>query len=292
MDVSTVTAPTGGLLAAVRATLAEADEALLCVAFVQSRGVHLVADELTGVARRRGARVVVTTVFGKPESTAAALAAITGSGASLRVLNPSGATFHPKVVLGRRKRAIHAVVGSANLTSGLVANVEAATVMHGTAADAPLAQLWAWAEGIWSDPRADAWAPPAGAHLEEEIEPELLRALIAATRGKPKLYTLGTTPRPNYVAEISPTGLWLETDRSRAMHEGPQLVPPRMLNLAWETLRATGRLSSPQLQGKNSLLRIHRSSAVLAALRELPGVRQVSTRPIVLEYTPLAGATR
>jgi hypothetical protein len=42
MEVTTVTAPSGGLLAAIRETLAEADEALLCVAFAQARGVHLI----------------------------------------------------------------------------------------------------------------------------------------------------------------------------------------------------------------------------------------------------------
>lgn len=35
------------LLRGVRATLEESDDALLCVAFVHSRGVHLIERELT-----------------------------------------------------------------------------------------------------------------------------------------------------------------------------------------------------------------------------------------------------
>jgi HKD family nuclease len=141
----------------VWATLAAADDALVCVAFAQSRGVHLVADELTGSAKRGGARVVVTTTLGT--STEPALTAITESGAALRVLNPGGATYHPKVFLGRSGRQMRAVVGSANLTSGLVANVEAAIMMAGTLDDVALATLWSWAESVWSDPRATAWKP-------------------------------------------------------------------------------------------------------------------------------------
>lgn len=281
VEVSTVTAPTGGLLAAVRATLAHADDALLCVAFAQSRGVHLVRDELAEVSRRGGARVVVTTTLGS--SSEAALAAIADSGAALRVLNPGGGTYHPKVFLGRRARALHAVVGSANLTSGLVANVEAATVLRGTTSDPALATLWSWAEGVWADPRGDAWTPQAGARVEEEIEPELLAQLVAVAKASPTLYTLGAAPKPNYVADVTRSGMWIETERSKEKHEGPQLVPPRMLNLAWDALRARGRLSNRELLGE---LRVHRSSFVCAALARLPGVTLESKSPIVLRYAP------
>lgn len=279
MDVETVTAPSGGLLAAVRSTLAGAEDALLCVAFAQSRGVHLVADELAGLTKRGGARVVVTTTLGS--SSEAALAAITQSGAMLRVLNPGGATYHPKVFLGRRGRRLHAVVGSANLTSGLVANVEAATAMRGTLADPALATLWSWAEGVWIDPRGRAWTPPVGPPVEEEIEPELLAQLVVVAKASPTLYTLGAAPRPNYVADVGRSGMWVETDRSKGKHEGPQLVPPRMLNLAWDALRARGRLSNRELLDE---LRVHRSSFVCAALARLPGVVVESRSPIVLRY--------
>ena len=64
MDVSTVTTTDRSLLRAVRGTLDGADRALLCVAFVQQRGVHLVEKELRALADRRAeTRLVVTTTF-------------------------------------------------------------------------------------------------------------------------------------------------------------------------------------------------------------------------------------
>jgi hypothetical protein len=278
VDVATVTAPTGGLLHAVRRALAEADEALLCVAFAQARGVHLIADELEDVAKRGHARVVVTTTLGSTSD--AALSAMQQCGAAIRVLNPGGSTYHPKVYLGRRGTTLSAVVGSANLTSGLVANVETATTLRGSVHDGALADLWSWAEGIWQDPRNIAWQPGADAAVEETIDSELLTLITAQVRREPTLYTLGS-PKPNFVRDATPTGLWVETDRSRAEKRGAQLVPPRMLNLAWDVLKARGELSNRALLDE---LRVHRSSFVCALLARLPGVEVVSSRPIVLRY--------
>jgi hypothetical protein len=199
------------------------------------------------------------------------------------VLNPGGATYHPKVFLGRCGRQVHAVVGSANLTSGLVANVEAAIAMRGTLDDLAHVALWSWAEGVWSDPRAAAWIPKPDDSAEEAIEPELLEQITIAIGAMPIVYTLGPSPKPNYISQITPSGIWVETDRSRTRHEGPQLVPPRMLNLAWDALRANGRLSNRELLHE---MRIHRSSFVCTLLARLPGVTVESTSPIVLRYSP------
>ncbi len=278
MDVSTVTAPSGGLLAAVRSTLATADEALLCVAFAQTRGVHLVAQELVQVSSRAGARVVATTVF---TPSTAALTALTETGAAVRVLNAGGGTYHPKVFLGRRGRELQAVVGSANLTSGLVANVEVATHFVGTDQDQSLHELWSWAESTWSDARAKPWQPSIGESSEEEIDPELLAMISAEIVREPKLYTLGSAPKPNFVRDVAASGLWVETERSRAQEAGAQLVPPWMLNLAWDTLKARGELSNRELLDE---LRVHRSSFVCALLARIPGVEVVSSRPILLRY--------
>ena len=79
-----------------------------------------------------------------------------------------------------------------------------------------------------------------------------------------------------------PSGLWVETERTRATKSGAQMVPPRMLNLAWDVLRARGELSNRDLL---QTLRIHRSSFVCALLARLPGVEVVSSRPILLRYT-------
>ena len=53
-------------------------------------------------------------------------------GLDIRVLNPSRGTFHPKLYLARRGPKITAAIGSANLTSGLVANIEAMTLLEGS----------------------------------------------------------------------------------------------------------------------------------------------------------------
>jgi hypothetical protein len=278
VDIQTVTAPTGGLLAAVRGALDHADHALVCVAFAQSRGVHLVAKELERASKRGGARVMVTT-FG---STApVALSALREAGADVRVLNPVGGTYHPKVYLGRKDKSLHAVVGSVNLTSGLVANIEVATVMRGSDEDQPLAELWAWAESTWAHPRGEAWSGVVDPALDEPIEPDLLAMLAQVARENPRVYTLGPSPAENRVSDVTASGVWVETARSRTREAGAQLVPPRMLNLAWDTLRTRGRLSNREMLDE---LRIHRSSFVCAVLARLPGVTVEPGRSIVLRY--------
>lgn len=212
------------MLAAVRSALDHCSQALLCVAFAQTRGVHLLAKELERASARGNARVMVTT-FG---STApAALAAIRETGADLRVLNPVGGTYHPKVYLGRTANSIHA-------------------------------------------------------GLDEPIEPELLAMLAAVARDNPRVYTLGSAAAENVVADVTASGLWVKTARSRERSTGAQLVPPRMLNLAWDTLRARGRLSKREMLEE---LRIHRSSFVCAVLARLPGVTVDPGRTIVLRYS-------
>lgn len=278
MEVEAVTAPGNALLGAVRGALDDADEALLCVAFAQARGVHLVAKELAGVAARGNARALVTTVFDR--SGHAGLAALAEAGATVRVLNPAGATYHPKVYLARRARQLTAIVGSVNLTSGLFGNVEAATVLRGSVADAPLAALWSWAHSLWIDPRSIAWLP-GPSEPDEAIEPELLALIAAAAAEQPVIYTLGSTPQPNRVSDVNASGVWVETNRSRERGQGSQMVPPRMLNLAWDALRARGRLTNREMLDE---LRIHRSSFVCAMLARLPGVRVVKSRPIELEW--------
>lgn len=281
MDVATVTAPSGGLLAAVRETLDGADEALLCVAFAQARGVHLLAKELEPVTRRSGVRVLVTTSLGS--TSRAALDAMSDLGASLRILNPGGGTYHPKVFLGRRGDLLSAVVGSANLTSGLVANVEAGTFLRGRSSEHALLRLWSWATDTWEDPRAVPWQPRDDEAQEEEIDPELLRFIQAHVGHEPRLYTLGPMPKPNLVREATPSGLWVETERSRAAKRPPQLIAPHMLNLAWDVLKSRGELSNRELLDE---LRVHRSSFVCAMLSKVPGVEVVSSRPVLLRYRP------
>jgi hypothetical protein len=144
-------------LDAVRRALEGADEALLGVAFVQRRGVSLIERQLRSVGR---GRLVATTVFGS--TTAQGLEAASDAGFGVRVLNPSRGTFHPKLYLARRGEEITAAIGSANLTTGLVANVELTTVLRGPRDVPALRYLAELGESWWScgDPRR--WATELG----------------------------------------------------------------------------------------------------------------------------------
>jgi HKD family nuclease len=281
--VSIVTAPGPQLLTSIRAALDASDEAYLCVAFAQPRGVHLVQRELKHLAKRGQARALVTTTLGM--SHPEALASLSEAGAAVRLCNPGRSTYHPKVFVGRRGDTLHAVVGSANLTSGLVANVEVATVLDGPANDNALSALWEWAREQWENAHATPWRRPKGVSAAEAIEPELLRQLVEVQRKTPTVYTLGRA-QPNYISDVTEGGMWVETQRSRerAQRQGGgsvEWVEPRMLNLAWDALRARGVLTNDALLNE---LRIHRSSFVCAVLAKLDGVEVIPGRKIGLRW--------
>jgi hypothetical protein len=281
VHVETVTTSDRSLLHAVRSTLDVAEEAFLCVAFVQEKGLHLLEKELDGL-RRRGARsrLLVTTTF--QTTSPSALSMASGLGLDVRVLNPgSGRTFHPKIYLGLGRAGAHAVIGSANLTGGLATNLEAAIALRGSREDLPLARAWEWAETLWSDDRVERWTPQVGELMEEPFEPELLKGLAAEVRRDPVFMTLGPNPRPNRVIELTPVEVHVETERSRERVGGAEAIPAWMFNLAWERLRTHGTLSNSVLLND---LRVHRSSAVCAILARLRQVERVPGREIVLRW--------
>lgn len=281
MDVETVTTSDRTLLHAVRSTLETADEAFLCVAFVQEKGLHLLEKELEGL-QRRGARrrLLVTTTF--KTTSPAALSMASGLGLDVRVLNPgSGRTFHPKLYLGFNQASAQAVIGSANLTAGLATNLEAAIALRGSRKDGPLARAWEWAETLWSDDRVERWTPRVAERVEEPFEPELFRALAAEVRREPVFMTLGPHPRSNRVVELTPVEVHVETERSRERVGSAEAIPAWMFNLAWERMRTHGTLSNSVLLND---LRVHRSSAVCAMLARLPHVERVPGREIVLRW--------
>lgn len=281
MEVRTVTTSDRSLLHAVRATLDQAEEAFLCVAFVQERGLHLLERELEGLRRRKAsARLLVTTTF--QTTSPSALSMASGLGLQIRVLNPgSGRTFHSKVYLGAGARRAGAVVGSANLTGGLATNLEAAVALEGTRRDEAIAQAWSWAEQLWGDERVEPWTPHAAEPREEPFEPELYAHLAAEVRRDPVFLTLGPSPRPNRVVELSPVELHVETSRSRERTGGAEAIPAWMFNLAWERLQTHGTLSNIELLND---LRVHRSSAVCAILARLPPVERLAGKGITLRW--------
>lgn len=206
----------------MRQTLADAEEALLCVAFVHSRGVHLIEKELRELARRGQSRMVVTTTFDHDGGSALAVAA--GCGVAVRTLNPgSGSTYHPKVYLGRARSRLHAVVGSANLTGGLATNVEVATFLRGSSDDEPLAALWQWAEHTWTDPRAADWhASVAESPVDDPLQ--LCEEIAAEARRDPVFLTLGPRPARNRVVDVNATGVYVQTERSKQRSGNAELT--------------------------------------------------------------------
>ena len=279
VHVETVTTADQSLLRAVRETLREADEALMCVAFAQEKGLYLLDRELSDLRRRkRRVRLLVTTTF--QATSPAALSLAYGQGIDVRVLNPGGGTYHPKVYLGLGGGRASAVVGSANLTGGLFSNVEAAVRLRGLAGEPAIRDVLDWSEALWSDGRAEAWQPALAADAgEETFAPGLYEALRAEVARDRVFHTLGRAPRVNVVTEINPAQLYVETERSRDKRGGSEPIPAWMFNLAWERLRTHGRLANTELLND---LRVHRSSAVCAILSRLPGVKKEEGRRIGL----------
>jgi hypothetical protein len=283
VEVATVTTSDRSLLHAVRGALSNVDEAFLCVAFVQEKGLHLLEKELDALKRRNvRSRLLVTTTL--QTTSPAALSMASGLGVDVRILNPdSGRTFHPKLYLGSSVAGAAAVIGSANLTGGLATNFEAAVALalRGARDESPLARAWAWAEELWRDDRVESWTPQAAERFEEPFEPALYAALAAEVRRDPVFLTLGRSPRPNHVVELTPVEVHVETERSRQRAGGAEPIPAWMFNLAWDRLRTHGTLTNSELLND---LRVHRSSAVCAMLARLPQVERVPAREIILRW--------
>ncbi len=256
------------LLRGIREALRDADEAVLCVAFASSAGVHLLRRALEPLRARQGAMLLVTTAFGT--STLDALHLAYDVGVDVRVMNPGTGTFHPKVYLARRDDQISVVVGSANLTGGLVSNVEMATMMRGEMREPELAMLLAWSRELWCSPDAVPWSPSSARPPPEPLGAELFAAIDRALAGAPIVRTLGKGA-VNHVVERTPHGLYVETARSLQRGGGAELVPGWMIQLAWDYLRAHGALTNKELLATDGL-NVKRSSFVCALLARLPGV--------------------
>ena len=201
IEVDTYSEP----LTAVRQVLDGADDALLGVAFVQQRGVNLLERELATLGR---GRLVATTVFGA--TTVQGLETARTRGLAVRVLNPSHGTFHPKLYVARHGDQLAAAVGSANLTSGLIANVEAVAVLRGHHSAAPLARLWELAGSWWEHDDAVDWSPGCLDVPSEVLQPDVLAAVNAVVGTGAEVFTLGdgrvgTSAGALHHEELAPT---------------------------------------------------------------------------------------
>ncbi len=93
--------------------------------------------------------------------------------------------------------------------------------------------------------------------------------------------TLGPTPRPNLVTDVTPSAVYVETERSRRERGGAAEIPAWMFNIAWDYLRTHRTLTNTTLLDD---LRVHRSSAVCALLARVRGVRASRERGITLTW--------
>jgi hypothetical protein len=269
------------MLDALRYTLAGADEAILCSAFIRRAGVHLVEPQLTVLADQ--ARLVATSTFGGP-STNEAFSALTNLETRLRVANPSHGTFHPKLYVARSRRGARALIGSANLTGGLVSNVETAVLLEGERDEVALRDAWRTASAYWSHEASKLWSPMAAEASEEELDRQLMAAIRDEVTRDP-IFTTIATGRPNRVRDVTPTSIWVETEASAAKGRPAQLIPAWMFQLAVDHLEAHGRLTNAYLLSSEGL-NVKRSSAVCAILSRLPGVEVLSRRPVELGRRP------
>ncbi len=266
------------ILPALRRVLDEAEDALLCTAFVSGTGVQLIRRSLERLGAR--ARLLVTTQFGSTE--AGALNDAAALGVDVRVLNLGTGTYHPKLYLGASPTgAAAALVGSANLTRGLVANVESGLVLRGPRSLDALEAAWTLGERLWADPRVVRWMPVANAE-PERLTPDLAQQVADAVARSQDFPTLGPKPRPNRVVAATPEGVFVETERS-ARRGAPQRVPAWMIQVAYDELRLQGTLDNRRLLADDGL-GVKRSSFVCALLARLPGVEVVPGRVITLRW--------
>jgi hypothetical protein len=136
---------------------------------------------------------------------------------------------------------------------------------------------------LWESRDAEDWEPQPVVARDLPTFDKTLYALLKAEIKRDNVFlTLGRSPRPNRVVSLSPTELFIETERTARRGSGAQPVPAWMFNLAWDFLRSRSELANAYLLNE---LRVMRSSAVCAVLARLPPVRVRPGRRIVLEWT-------
>ena len=114
------------------------------------------------------------------------------------------------------------------------------------------------------------------------LDSELRSMLAQVHQDNPVVSTI-STGKPNRIAAVEESAVWIETEKSKADGKGALPVAAWMLQSAWDHLRSTGSLDNRFL-GASDGLNVKRSSAVCALLAHLPGVTVTSSRPIMLTY--------
>ncbi len=268
--------PDGNLLNEMRRVFDNSQKALLCVAFINRMGVALLESELSGVGR--SGRILLTTVFG--DTTKTALQALHKHGFKIKILNLSPGTYHPKIYITESKFFKTAAIGSANLTSGLIKNVEAMTVLRGSPTWQPIKDVTDLAEDLWLHDSAVSFQDFLSDAKEEVLSDDLLFKIKSAIPLGSEILTISHS-QPNKVVDINPAGILVQTKRSDSKKTGPQLIDAWMLQLAWDYIKSNGQLSNTMLCNE---LHVHRSAGVCAILAQLSEIEVTSTFPVVLRY--------
>jgi HKD family nuclease len=268
--------PNGSLLSEMRSIFIGASSALLCVAFINRTGVALLEEELSRIGK--SGRILLTTVFGS--TTKPALTALHRFGLQIKILNLSAGTYHPKVYISESAKIKAAAVGSANLTSGLIKNVEVMTVFRGEPSWNPLREISYLAEDLWSHKSAIIFRDYLVEAKDETFSDELLKKICAHILIGTEIHTI-SQGKTNRIVDINPAGVLIETKSGIAKNIGPQLVDAWMIELAWDYIRANGEISNKYLCNE---LRVKRSAAVCLILSCFPEVEVASTLPVVLKY--------
>jgi HKD family nuclease len=268
--------PDGSLLNEMRGVFDGSQRALLCVAFINRMGVALLDSELSRVGR--AGRIMLTTVFG--DTTKPALQALQKHGFKIKILNLSVGTYHPKIYISESTICKTAAIGSANLTSGLIKNVEALTVLRGSPTWQPIKDVTDLAEDLWLHDSAVSFQDFLSEAKEEILSDDLLFKVKSAIPLGSEILTISHS-QPNKVVDINPAGILVQTKRSDAKKTGPQLIDAWMLQLAWDYIKSNGQLSNTMLCNE---LHVHRSAAVCAILAQLSEIEVTSTFPVVLKY--------
>ena len=90
-------------------------------------------------------------------------------------------------------------------------NLTARGCSGGPASVADQLQLW---ESWWAHRDAIDWSPDRVPAAREILDAGLLREIEVAVAKDPEVLTLGDR-RPNWIREVTPDGVWVETERSR-----------------------------------------------------------------------------
>lgn len=107
------------------------------------------------------------------------------------------------------------------------------------------------------------------------LSDDLYRRIRAAVKPGQTISTIGLG-KPNRIIDISAEGVTVETGRSLRRGTGPRLVPAELIEADWQTLVATGTLTSTNAS--------HRGSFTGALFALFDDVEVVSSRPRVLRF--------